>query len=360
MRLPGTRRPGLSLKLSVALTLGIVGAMLFTSSYAPIAAGRDSRAWVALVVGVGLGSAIVFAGLLDWLVTRPLVRLARQVRRMESVAYSEPFVPSGIDEPRELGEALERLRANVVAEQERLRALNDALEARVRERTAALAQAHRELSRAEALASVGRLAGGVAHEINNPAGVILARASLIVSLADESRLDPETVEDLRVIARQAERIRDITGSLLRFARRSTGERNPCDLADIARQAIALVRLEARGRSVVIVEQLGPAVVTADATALEQVAYNLMRNAVHAARSSVTVRTGAEGLAVEDDGGGIAPENLARVFEPFFTTKPPGEGTGLGLAVAYGIVAEHGGRLTAENLPVGGARFTVVI
>ena len=133
-----------------------------------------------------------------------------------------------------------------------------------------------------------------------------------------------------------------------------------DLADVARDAIPLARLEARARGVELVAELAPAPVNADPHALEQVAYNLLRNAIHAARGVVRVRTGPEGLVVEDDGPGVAPEHLQRLFEPFFTTKAPGEGTGLGLAVVHGIVTEHGGRITAENLPGAGARFVVSI
>ncbi|MDP2313321.1 MAG: ATP-binding protein [Pseudomonadota bacterium] len=355
-----TRRPGLALKLGALLTLGVVAAMLLSSAFTRAYDGSGDTAWVALALGVALASALVFAAVLDWLVVRPLVRLARQVRRMETADLAEPFVATGIDEPRELGEALERLRRRVLVEQERQKQLNEDLEARVRERTEALAAAQRELSDAERLASVGRLAGGVAHEINNPAGVILGRASYLRTVMEETGGDPEQIADLAVMERQAERIRQITGSLLRFARKSTGERRAVDLADVARDAIALARLEARARGIDVKGSLRPAPVRADPHALEQVAYNLLRNAVHAARSTVHVRTGPDGLVVEDDGAGIPAEHLPRVFEPFFTTKAPGEGTGLGLAVVHGIVTEHGGRIVAENVPGSGARLHVTL
>ncbi len=362
------RRPGLSLKLSAVLALAVVAAMLLAAALAPGTAS-DARAWAASAVIVALASAFAFAAVLDLLVTRPLVRLARQVRATVDAGYALPITPSGTDEPRELGEALERLRADVLAERARLRALNDALEERVRARTEALAAAQRDLGAAERLASVGRLAGGVAHEINNPAGVILGRASLLLSMADEERLGPDVVEDLRVIERQSRRISEITRGLLRFARHDAAGgpevRVPLDLADVARDALALVRLEARARALRIDAALDPCAVTGDPSALEQVAYNLLRNAVQAARAEVRVRTGSVGLVVEDDGGGIAAEHLPHLFEPFFTTKPPGEGTGLGLAVAHGIAQAHGGALRAEDLGAAdparsGARFILTL
>jgi signal transduction histidine kinase len=165
---------------------------------------------------------------------------------------------------------------------------------------------------------------------------------------------------LKLIERQAERIRQITGSLLRFARARTGERRPVDLADVARDAVGLVRLEARARNVVVTATLAPMPVAADPQAFEQVIYNLLRNATHAARGAVRVVTTANTLTVEDDGAGIAAAHLPRVFEPFFTTKPPGEGTGLGLSIVHGIVSDHGGTITAENLPEGGARFRITM
>jgi methyl-accepting chemotaxis protein len=158
------RRPGLALKLGSLLTLAVVGVMLLTSAFTRAYDGSGDTAWVALALGVALAFAFAFAAALDWLVVRPLVRLARQVRRMEEADLAEPFVATGIDEPRELGEALERLRTRVLLAQERQRQLNAELEQRVQERTLALAAAHLELSNAERLASVGRLAGGVAEE----------------------------------------------------------------------------------------------------------------------------------------------------------------------------------------------------
>lgn len=354
-----TRRPGLALKLGSLLTLAVVGVMLLSSAFTRAYDGSGNNAWVVLALLVALFFAFVAALVLDVLVVRPLVRLAIQVRRMEAQDLGEPFVATGSDEPRELGEALERLRHRVLEEQERQRQMNAELEQRVTERTTALAAAQRELVDAARLASVGRLAGGVAHEINNPAGVILGRASFFREILEEEGADTERIEDLRVIERQAERIRQITGSLLRFARPGTGERRLVDIAAVARESVGLVSVEARRRGITVAEDLARTELTADPHAVEQVIYNLLRNAVHAARTHVRVAVDAEQLSVEDDGAGIAPEHLNRLFEPFFTTKAQGDGSGLGLAVVHGIVQDHGWRVVAENRAEGGARFRVI-
>lgn len=350
------RRPGLALKLSVLLMLGVVGAMLVDFS---LTSGSDmDRARVLVFVSIALAMALFAALVLDTLVIRPLVRLSAQARRMEERGYTEPFLPTGLDEPRELGDALEHLRQAVLAERVELQRLNAELERRVEERSAALAAAQEALIARERLVSVGRLGAGVAHEVNNPAGVILGRAGLLL----EDAATPEAAEDLRVIMRQAERIREITGALLRLGRPNRGERGEVDLAAVARSAMELARHEAAVRGVTLALVASSSEVQADAAALEQVAYNLIRNAVQASPEGGVVRLTVAGseLMVEDDGAGIAPETLPHLFEPFFTTKKLGEGAGLGLAVAHGIVSDHGGTLTAQNREGGGARFVVTL
>ncbi len=350
------RRPGLSLKLSVLLMLGVVGAMVVDFS---LTSGTDmDRARVLVFVVIALAMAMAAAVVLDKLVIGPLVGLSAQARRMEERGYAEPFIPSGFDEPRELGEALEHLRKRVLAEREELQRLNAELEQRVAERTAALGAAQAALVERERLVAVGRLGAGVAHEVNNPAGVILGRAGLLL----DDATTPEAQEDLRVIMRQAERIRDITGALLRLGRPSRGERVAVDLAGVARSACELARREASDRQVRLDIEAQPSEVVADAAALEQVAYNLVRNAVHASPPGgvVTVVVSGRSLSVSDEGGGIPAEALPHLFESFFTTKAVGEGSGLGLAVAHGIVRDHGGSLTAMNQTEGGARFVMTL
>lgn len=351
------RRPGLALKLSALLVMGVVGTMLADFVLSPSGEGTDTRARVLLFVCVALLMALAAAFVLDMLVIRPLARLAHHARRLEETEYASPFPLVGRDEPRELGEALERLRRQVVLDRESLKSLNAALEARVEERSAALAAAQRALLERERLASIGRLAANVAHEVNNPAGVILGRTSLL--LDDAAGLPAEVVEDLRVVERQARRIREITSSLLALGRPASADRALADLGDIARSAAQLVAREAESARVVLHVEAKAAPLWCNAAALEQVVYNLLRNAVSAAPGgNVRIETTLGRLVVEDSGSGIPAEVLPRLFEPFFTTKPVGEGTGLGLAVSHGIVADHKGRIYAENREGGGARFVV--
>jgi two-component system, NtrC family, sensor kinase len=358
-------RPGISLKISAMVSLMIVGQMLLLSWLLENMGSEFHTALILAFVVGALAAGLVLAAAMDWLVTRPLLRLAQQVRRLRDQGYHEAIVPSGIDEPRELGEALERLRQLVVAREDELQALNQELEVRVQARTAELRQAQTHLVRAEKLASVGKLAGGVAHEVNNPTGVILARSSYLVSVADDEGMDPDVIEDLEVIVSQAERIRTITGDLLSFARRSDAERAPVDLREICELTRNLLRHSAAkaGVEVEVVSE-GAALALGQRDALEQVVFNLLKNAIEATPKGGCVRLetapavvrGLVQLRVDDSGTGISAEVRGSVFDPFFTTKPVGQGTGLGLSLVYGIVEDHQGTIKVADSPLGGARF----
>jgi two-component system NtrC family sensor kinase len=229
----------------------------------------------------------------------------------------------------------------------------------------------RQLSNAEKLAAIGRLAGGVAHEINNPLGGILAFAQILL----RERCPPEEqLEYLREIEKSAFRCKAIVEALLRFSRQSPRmQRAPLSLNDVVRESLTLVSYKYAVRDVEIRCALGeglPAVL-GNANQLEQVLVNLLSNAFDAitsasskAAGAIDLRTSAvDGwveLQVADSGTGISDGHLAKIFDPFFTTKEEGKGTGLGLAVTYAIIREHGGRIAARNRPEGGAVFTVAL
>jgi two-component system NtrC family sensor kinase len=224
-----------------------------------------------------------------------------------------------------------------------------------------------ELVHAEKLSAVGELASGVAHEINNPLTTILGLAQLLLSRAD---VGPAVQERVTLIADEASRAARIVQNLLLFARHYPPERRPCALAEQVRRVLELKEYQLRlDRVEVRTEFEDTPLIWADENQIQQVVLNLVQNAQHAMAGQpervLTLRVrageGAVLLEVLDTGTGIAPDALPRLFDPFFTTKPPGEGSGLGLSVSYGIVAEHKGTLRAANrADRRGAVFTVAL
>jgi two-component system NtrC family sensor kinase len=232
-------------------------------------------------------------------------------------------------------------------------------------------EANRAVARAEKLSAVGRLAAGVVHEINNPLATISACAEALESRLREGGFDssPE-VEDLReylgLIRSEAFRCKSITNGLLDFSRTRAGEHLPVNISDVINSAARLVAHQRRGDQLSIEVEVSDDVarVTGDEGQLQQAVIALATNAIDAMPEGgcLTLRGRNEDghvlIEVSDTGHGIAPGNLTKIFDPFFTTKEVGRGTGLGLAVCYGIVAEHGGRLDVQSAVGVGTTFTM--
>ncbi len=223
-------------------------------------------------------------------------------------------------------------------------------------------QVSRRLFHAEKMAAVGQLAGGVAHEINNPLGGILAFAQLMSRDADRT---PEDRENLRLITDAALRAKRIVESLLHFSRLPREEKGPVDLAGVVEAALFLLQSQLKSGRVEVVREYRPAMATANANQVQQIVVNLLVNAIQAMEgegrvvvSTGPARTGHVRLQIADTGPGIKPEVASRIFEPFFTTKPEGQGTGLGLPVCYQIAEEHGGSIRLEQAPERGACFVL--
>ena len=227
-----------------------------------------------------------------------------------------------------------------------------------------LRRAQVEVIRAERLAAVNGLAAGVAHEINNPLTIIMARLHLLA----QGELDPQIEEAMGVIDTAAKRAASIVRDLILFAEHRPPRRSRCQVGEQVREVVAFeeARLEAEGIAVRVHLEPVPDI-WADHNHLQEVLLHVLQNAQHAMREahtggvlSISVKPTATGVRIEvkDDGPGIPPEHLPRIFNPFFTTKQPGDGRGLGLSVAHSIVTEHGGRIWAENIPEGGAVFTI--
>jgi len=222
-----------------------------------------------------------------------------------------------------------------------------------------------ELVHAEKLSAVGELASGVAHEINNPLTTILGLSQLMLTRPD---VPAPLRERIALVADEASRAAAIVQNLLMFARHYPPERRPCSLGEAVRRVIALKSYQLEQDKIHVELALGDdPTVWADENQIQQVLLNLVQNAHQAmvrqsSDRTLTVRLAPreQHVAIEvlDTGPGIPPHLLSRIFDPFFTTKGPGEGSGLGLSVSYGIVGQHGGRLYAENRPEGGAIFVV--
>jgi signal transduction histidine kinase len=197
---------------------------------------------------------------------------------------------------------------------------------------------------------MGQLAAGIAHEVNNPLGILLLHANLLLEDCED---DTAVAEDVKLIVDQANRCKKIISGLLNFARQSRVVRQPTDLSALVRDVLRTVPID-EGVDVEIEDRLTDPVAEVDADQIVQVLANLLTNAQHAMPDGGTILVTLDGteenvvVMVSDSGSGIPEENLDKLFSPFFTTKQVGKGTGLGLAVTHGIVKMHRGQITVES------------
>jgi PAS domain S-box-containing protein len=228
-----------------------------------------------------------------------------------------------------------------------------------------LQETHVQLVSSEKMASLGKLAAGIAHEINNPLGGILIYSSLMIE--DLPQDDPKR-GDLSRIVQEAGRCKDIVKSLLEFARQTEPKMEPTDINRAITEGLFFLENQALFHNVKIIKKLDPVLpfVKGNASQLKQVFMNIIVNAAEAIHGSgtLTITTSPtpdrKFVLVEftDTGEGIPAENLSRIFDPFFTTKDVGKGTGLGLATSYGIVEEHGGKIRVKSKVGEGTTFTI--
>jgi PAS domain S-box-containing protein len=246
------------------------------------------------------------------------------------------------------------------------RAYTDQLEAMVRERTNQLEEAQAKLIQSAKLAAVGQLAAGVAHEINNPVGVLLMKLKFLLSVAKRENLTAKAMATLDIAVEQAGRIADIVQDLLNFSRTPTDRPQSLNLNERIHSSLRLSHRMLTDRRIDLhldlCEEL-PSVL-GDPVEFEQVLINLLNNAVEAMADGGELHLASHAeagqvvISLRDTGEGIEAEDLGSIFDPFFTTKNFGEGTGLGLSISYGIVQKMGGSIEVESELGSGAVFHI--
>jgi len=333
-----------------------------------------------VVTLIGLGCAGLVSMLVGiWFVGKPMQQLLDKARRIGDGDIERPLT---IRQRDEIGELAAEMNAMCLRLVETRYALRAETEERLR--------AQEQLRHADRLVTVGKLASGIAHELGTPLGVALVRANIIAGNVASTR---EVRDAARIIGEQIDRITHIVRQLMDFARGRSStapgpnqRRQPANLRKIVEQAVAMLTPLAVKRNLafelVFAENLPEP--PANPEQIEQVLVNLVVNAIHASERPgkivITVAASATHppadvtppvfvgmeqpryamVSVKDEGVGIGPDILPRIFEPFFTTKHVGEGTGLGLSVAYGIVREHGGWIEVTSVRTKGSCFSVYL
>jgi len=330
----------------------------------PVRTARLVRAVALYMTVFALALLVIAYIVLTRTIVRPIEQLARSADRVASGTRDLDVPAAGAREVAELGASVRAMAARLLADEKALRAKIEELTAT----TKRLGETREQLAGSERMASVGRLAAGVAHEIGNPIAAIMGMHDLLE--------DPETPEDVRAdflkrMRKETERIHVVVRDLLDFARPEQGpdsNNRTASVSEVTDDALALVRPQKDFKGVETRVELEPDLTVAlSPQRLTQVLLNLLLNAGAALASRpapriVVVRAkkidASVRIEVEDNGPGVPKDIAPRIFDPFVTTKDVGAGTGLGLAVCRGIVEGAKGRIFVDESYEGGARFVV--
>jgi len=353
--------------------LGVLDTNLSLASVDQVVARSQRQDAVFTIASIILLS-LISAGLFRITVHKPVRRLTAATRHVAEgeLDYSLP-VDSG-DELGSLAASFNRMTEQLKKAQEENQEWTHTLEARVQEKTVELERAYHRLVQSEKMASLGKLAAVVAHEINNPLAGILTYSKLVSRLVDKGlenearRKDAKT--DLQEIEEESRRCGTIVKNLLTFARQAPFNPQKNDLGEIVERCLLLVGHQCELQQVEVDCHLDPETpaIYCDAGQIQQVLLALLMNAVQAmpqggrlkVETSYLAERGEARIVVSDEGMGIPEDVLPHIFEPFFTTKAEGKGVGLGLAIAFGIVQQHRGNIEVLSTPQKGTTFTVTL
>jgi two-component system NtrC family sensor kinase len=317
----------------------------------------------------------IISAVFVWLVVRrPVKELIVGTERVGGGDWNYTIPVSSSDEIGNLAESFNRMTRELQRAHNELVEWAQTLEQRVEQKSTELEQAHQQSLRLEKMASIGRLAAVVAHQINNPLAGILTYAKLAGRQVGRQYLSEEKIGELRsqleLIETESMQCGNIVRNLLAFARQSPAKFQPADINGLIERCLMLIQHQLELENISLEKQLNtslPAVVC-DAGLIQQVVLALLMNAVEAmshgggllVESRPAQQPGHVAIAVTDNGVGIPPDVMTHLFEPFYTTKEEGRGVGLGLATALGIVQQHGGTIDVKSKEGKGSTFTVTL
>ena len=326
-------------------------------SYGGFLFSRTLRATQEMLLVVGLFGILLSTAIVWFLIgkiTQPLRQLRDSAEAVGRGDFSKRVEVASRDECGELAAVFNRMTENLQASRQELEKTVDTLKT-----------TQNQLIQSEKLSGIGEFVAGVAHELNNPLTSVMGFAELL----QQSEMAEPQRRYLDMIAKSAKRCTKIVQSLLSFARRHAPERKVVCLNEIVESAVEILQYQMRTSNIEVQTQLDPRLPAAeiDPHQMQQVFLNLINNARQAIEAHqpngcprITTESahGRVRAVFQDNGPGIAPENLKKIFNPFFTTKEVGKGTGLGLSLCYGIVSEHGGTITPHSHPGEGATFVI--
>ena len=322
---------------------------------------RETRRNFVIIAIAALGCCLVMVGLVARRITQPIERLTDGARSLARGDLETRIDAPSRDEIGTLAQAFNDMAESLALNRSELTSKNEAL-SRANEHLQAMQE---QLLRSERLAAIGQLAAGVSHEIDNPVGIILGHAELLL---EDLEAGSPLRDDVAAIIDECRRCKRITGGLLGFARTAESHRDRVDLCQLVRETVASLRPQKLFKDLLLTLSLPADVlrVTGDADQLRQVLINVLLNAAQAMQGegrlavALTERSGRALVEVEDSGPGIPEADRERIFLPFFSTKPQGEGTGLGLPLCRKLVEAHEGEILAFASPLGGARLTIML
>lgn len=323
--------------------------------------------------------AMIAVGLLSWLfirrmIDRPLRQLQAGTHKLREGELGYQIELTSRDQIGDLAESFNSMSLQVRAANEQLVSWTRTLEERVEQKTRELRRAHDEMLHVETMATVGRMAAVVAHEINNPLSGILTYSKLLKKWVDNDQVGTEKRDEalqcLNLISSESRRCGELVKNLLSFSRQAPINIESTDVNRIVKQCILLLRHNLEIAAIQLHEQLSETLpkLQCDASQIEQVLLAVMVNAVDALphggnlwlESRLSEDASKVAITVRDDGSGIEPEMLPKIFEPFVTTKENGHGTGLGLAVSRSIVERHGGTISIQSELGKGTTVTITL